>query len=64
VSADDLKLQKTWEDIAERGSHEQNPEKLTELAHELIEALDEQAKLLRPQQRATPEHEHTRRKSA
>jgi hypothetical protein len=50
VSADDLKLQKTWEDIAERVSHEQNPEKLTELAHELIEALDEQAKLRRPQQ--------------
>ena len=43
VSANDLKLAKTWDDIAERSRHEQDPQKLTELAQKLIDALDEQA---------------------
>jgi hypothetical protein len=43
VFANDLKLAKTWDDIAERARHERNPQKLTELAQKLLDALDEQA---------------------
>ena len=37
-----MKPQKAWEELAERVSHEQDSQKLTELTKELIEALDEQ----------------------
>ena len=37
-----MKPQKAWEELAERASHEQDSQKLTELTKELIEALDEQ----------------------
>jgi hypothetical protein len=39
VSANDLKLVETWEDIAERARHEQDPQKLTQLAQKLFGAL-------------------------
>lgn len=32
--------QRNWQDIAERASHEQDPQKLMELVSELCEAID------------------------
>ena len=40
--------EKTWQDIAERVTKEQDSEKLTQLTHELLDALDETTKQRRP----------------
>ena len=45
---DDRKLQEGWKDIAERVTKEQDPLRLTELADELIHALNQQTKLSVP----------------
>ena len=37
-----MQQQKAWEIIANRVTKEQDPEMLTELTHELIDALDEE----------------------
>ena len=44
MTPDDRKLQERWKCIALRVSKEQNPDRLTELANELIEALNDQMK--------------------
>ena len=54
----DMKPQKAWEDIAKRVSREQDPQKLSELVSELLDALDQQAEQKQPKQ-----SERTHRKS-
>lgn len=45
-----MKPQKAWENIAERVSREQDPQKLSELVSELLDALDQQAEQKQPKQ--------------
>jgi hypothetical protein len=48
VSNDNRKSNRTWRDIAEEASREQDPEKLQKLAEELERTLDERRKELHP----------------
>jgi hypothetical protein len=54
---------RAWREIAEEVSTGHNSEKVAELAEELIQALDEQAKQ-RPQHRSQSDEEKVRKKSA
>jgi uncharacterized membrane protein (DUF106 family) len=44
----DSKSTRTWQEIAEEASREQDPEKLQKLAEELERALDERRRKLHP----------------
>jgi hypothetical protein len=64
MTPDDRKLQERWKCIALRVSKEQDPDRLMELANELIEALNDQ---IRPQDakgKAHIQHKQGRRNEA
>jgi hypothetical protein len=64
MTPDDRKLQERWKCIALRVSKEQDPDRLMELANELIEALNDQ---IRPQDakgKAHLQHKQVRRHEA
>jgi hypothetical protein len=62
MTAEDLKLRKAWQDIAERACHEHNPKKLARLAQKLIDVLDDQARQCRAEQKMNRSAEHKHQK--
>jgi hypothetical protein len=64
MTAVDLKLRKTWQDIAERACHEKDPRKLSRLAQKLIDVLDDQARQCRAEQKMNRSAEHKSRRAA
>ena len=64
MTPDDRKLQERWKCIALRVSKEQDPDKLTELANELIEALNDQINASEAKEKAHTEHKQVRRNEA
>jgi hypothetical protein len=64
MTAEDLKLRKAWQDIAERACHEHNPKKLARLAQKLIDVLDDQARQCRAEQKMNRSAEHKRARAA
>ena len=55
--SEDGDSQKSWTELAERITKEQNSAKLTDLVQELIKALDEQGERKKPQHPLKPDGE-------